>query len=174
MNLTRKFAVIIACLWALGTGPALGQDYGPYGYGAGGGSVGVGFDWEGFYSGVYGGGVPMGDDRSYIAGVFAGVNAQVDSALLGVEAQLGGDFGDDFSLDAMVMGRGGAILNPDLLVYGTVGTGLVKGDFGYAFGGGAEYGVTDYLSVRGEALGTGEWGNGPDTVRLGAGLAFHL
>lgn len=144
------------------------QDYGPYGYG----NFGFGFDWDGFYSGVYGGGVPFGDG-SLNAGIFAGVNMSYESAVFGVEAQLGANVDDELGLDALILGRGGMSFG-DALVYGTAGTGLVDSEFSYAVGGGAEYGFTDYMSARGEVLGTGAWGSAPEDVRLALGVAFHL
>lgn len=147
---------------------AAAQDYGPYGYGG----FGYGFDWDGFYSGVYGGGVPLGD-TSWNAGIYSGVNVAIDSAVFGVEAQLGLDIGDDWGIDALVLGKGGMSFG-DALVYATTGVGLVSNDFGYAVGGGIEYGFTDYMSVRGEALGTGSWGEMPSDLRLTAGLSFHM
>lgn len=148
---------------------ASAQDYGPYGYGSGG----FGFDWNGFYAGVYGGGVPLGDNASFNAGIFSGVNVALDSAVFGVEAQLGANLGDDLGIDALLLGKGGMSFG-DALVYATAGAGLVGGDVGYAVGGGAEYGFNDYMSVRGEVLGTGAWGDLPGDVRMTAGVAFHL
>lgn len=169
MSAAVRFAAILAATTALAA-PALAQDYGPYGYGTAG--AGYGFDWDGFYAGVYGGGVPMGT-QSWNAGIFTGVNVSIDSAVFGVEAQLGADIAKSTSIDALVLGKGGMSLG-NALVYATAGTGLVSGDFGYAFGGGADYGITDYMSVRGEVLGTGAWGDMPEDMRFTAGLAFHL
>lgn len=145
------------------------QSYDPYGYG----SYGYGFDWDGFYSGVYGGGVPFGDETSWNGGIFAGVNVDFGGPVVGVEAQLGIDIADELGLDALILGRGGYGFG-DVLGYAAVGTGYVGGDFGYAVGGGLEYGFTDYLSARGEVLGTGAFGDWPSDVRITAGLAFHL
>lgn len=167
MSAVARLAAILMATAAIAT-HASAQDYGPFGYGGGG----YGFDWDGFYAGVYGGGVPFGD-TSWNAGIFTGVNVSIDSLVLGVEAQLGADMADSTSLDALVLGKGGMSFG-NALVYATAGTGIVSGDFGYAFGGGADYGITDYMSVRGEVLGTGEWGAGPSDMRLTAGIAFHL
>lgn len=151
---------------AIAATPAWTQDYGPYGYGAGG------MDWDGFYAGVYGGGVPFGD-TSWNAGVFAGVNVDLGSAVVGLETQIGADFDTNTSMDALLLGKGGVNLN-GMLVYGTGGVGWVSGNTGYALGGGVEHGLTDYLSVRGEALFTGNWSGGGSDLRLTAGLALHL
>lgn len=148
--------------------PAFAQDYGPYGMGGG-----LGFDWNGFYSGVYGGGSPMNDPMTWNGGIFTGVNVQIDSIILGAEAQVGTEFSDTFALDALLLAKGGLSLG-SAAAYATAGGGLAGGDLSYAVGGGVEYGVTDYLSVRGDVLGLAEWGSGPDEVRLTAGFAFHL
>ncbi|AEQ51336.1 outer membrane protein [Pelagibacterium halotolerans] len=166
-----SFAVRMAAVLIAGTalaGHANAQDYGPYGLTG----TGYGFDWNGFYAGVYGGGVPFGT-TSWNTGIFSGVNVTIDTAVVGVEAQLGADFAGSNSIDALVLGKGGVSLG-EALVYATGGPGIVSGDFGYALGGGAEYGFTDYMSVRGEILGTGAWGSMPSDMRVTAGLAFHL
>lgn len=165
MTAGRRIVVAIAMM-AAAAAPAAAQDYGPYGYG-------TGFDWDGFYAGVYGGGVPMGDEASWSAGIFTGVNVAIDSAVFGIEAQLGADIGSTMSMDALILGKGGMALG-DMLVYGTAGTGIVQGNFGYAFGGGGEYAFTNTMSARAEVLGLGEWGSGPSDVRLALGVAFHL
>jgi outer membrane immunogenic protein len=171
-----SFAIRIAAVLIAGlsfAGQASAQDYGPYGVtGSNSLGSGYGFDWDGFYAGVYGGGVPFGT-TSWNAGVFSGVNVTIDSAVVGIEAQVGGDFASSTSIDALVLGKGGVPLG-DALVYATGGTGIVSGGFGYALGGGANYGFTDYMSVRGEVLGTGAWGSMPSDMRVTAGLAFHL
>lgn len=163
----KRLATLLFALGAVAT-PAFAQDYGPYGYG------GYGFDWDGFYSGVYGGGVPTGD-TSLNAGIFAGVNATVGSALIGAEAQLGIDHDDPngLSLDALALARGGMTFG-DALIYGALGGGIREGKGAYAFGGGIEYGFAGNLSGRIEALGTGEIGHGPRDLRLTGGLAFHM
>ncbi|WP_404404233.1 hypothetical protein [Pelagibacterium halotolerans] len=171
MRALKAMFVAIAMTGGLAVAPAFAQDvYSGYNY-----NMGLGFDWDGFYSGVYGGGVPVTDgEQSWSAGIFTGVNVAVDQTfVLGAEAQLGGDFDSTIALDALVLAKGGAAFG-DALIYGAGGTGLIAGNFGYAFGGGIEYGVTDYVSVRGEALGTGEWGSGPNEMRLTAGVAFHM
>ncbi|MCD7060898.1 hypothetical protein [Pelagibacterium xiamenense] len=172
MRALKAMFIAIAMTGGLSVAPAVAQDlYSGYNY-----NMGLGFDWDGFYSGVYGGGVPVTDnEKSWSGGIFTGVNVALDQTfVLGAEAQLGGDFEqDNIALDALVLAKGGASFG-EALVYGTGGTGLIAGEFGYAFGGGVEYGFTDYISVRGEALGTGEWGSGPDEMRLTAGIAFHM
>jgi outer membrane immunogenic protein len=164
MSAAHRFAVAIAVLVATAL-PASAQDYGPYGYGSG-------FDWNGFYAGIYGGGVPIGT-TSWNAGVFTGVNVAIDSAVFGVEAQLGGGFGTAIGMDALILGKGGMSFG-EAMVYGTAGTGFNGGAFGYAFGAGGEYAFTNSMTARVEALGRGAWGSGPSDVRLAAGLAFHM
>ena len=171
MSVAIRVAALLAASTVL-VGAANGQDYGPYGYSGGALGTSYGYDWNGFYTGVYGGGVPMGD-QSWNAGIFTGVNVSMESAVFGVEAQLGGDLNDEWGLDALVLGKGGVNFG-QALAYGTGGLGLVSSDWGYALGGGVEYGLTDFMTVRGEALGTGAWGEGPNDLRLTAGVAFHM
>jgi len=166
--LSKRLCVAAAAVLFV-SAPALAQEYGPYGYGGGG----FGFDWDGFYSGVYGGGQPMSDPAAWNAGIFTGVNVTLDSILLGAEAQVGIDADDNFALDALILARGGLTLG-DMAIYALGGGGIIEGGAGYAVGGGIEYGFTDYLSVRADALGLAEWGTGPDEFRLTAGVAFHL
>lgn len=171
MRALKAIFLAIAMTAGLAVAPAAAQDaFGGYNY-----DMGLGFDWDGFYSGVYGGGVPVSDgDPSFSGGIFSGVNVALDQTfVLGAEAQLGADFDTDFALDALILVKGGAAFG-DALVYATGGTGYVAGDFGYAFGGGVEYGLTNYVSLRGEALGTGAWGAGPNEMRVTAGVAFHM
>lgn len=167
-----RLPVFVAAACAL-LSPALAsaQSYDPYGYNAYGSSI---FDWDGFYAGVMGGGTPFGDPASLSGGVFAGVNVTIDSALFGVESQLGIKHDDDSTaFEGLMLGRGGILLG-EALVFGTAGAGLVGGDGVYAIGGGGEYGITNSISARVDALGIGEWGNSPDRLRVTAGLAFHM
>lgn len=63
---------------------------------------------------------------------------------------------------------------PNLMAYGEAGPGWTSNGSGYAFGGGGEYALTDMTSLKGEVLGTGNWGAGPASAKIQAGLLFHL
>lgn len=156
----------IAAAAVLVAAPAFAQDYGPYG-------MSYGFDWDGFYAGVYGGAAPF-EGPTWNGGIFTGVNVTIDSILLGAEAQVGAAVdGDSFGLDALMLTRGGMTFG-NAAVFALAGAGFNQGVASYAVGAGAEYAMTDYLSLRADALGMGEFWTAPDEFRLTGGLAFHL
>jgi outer membrane immunogenic protein len=136
----------------------------------------VAFSFEGFYIGIQGGafftdGYGGFDHTAGLVGIVAGANFLVSDAILaGLEFQgdvfFGGNDGDDSSfgaVDALILGRIGALVTDEVLVYAAGGVGIVGGtgfEVGtsddtagfYALGGGVEVAVTDNLGVRGEVL----------------------
>ncbi|MDB5539684.1 MAG: porin family protein [Devosia sp.] len=141
--------------------------------------AGGGFDWSGFYAGVYG--VVQSSalrDAEVGAGIEAGVNAQFDFFLVGGEVALHGLTGDTIDTAyGQVTGRGGLLLTNDLLAYASAGYGMEltgTGESDLLAGGGLEYAVTDALSINAEYL-RGfdlEGGNPKDQFTLGA--RFHF
>lgn len=141
--------------------------------------VASGFDWSGFYAGVYGvvqsspaRGAEVG------AGIAAGVNAQFDFFLVGGEVALHGLTGDTIDTAyGQVTGRGGVLVTDNLLAYASAGYGMDltgTGEADLLAGGGLEYAVTDDLSINAEYL-RGfdlEGGNPKDQFSLGA--RFHF
>ncbi|HEV2518238.1 MAG TPA: porin family protein [Devosia sp.] len=141
--------------------------------------VASGFDWSGFYAGVYGvvqsnpaRGTELG------AGIAAGVNAQFDFFLVGGEVALHGLTGDTIETAyGQVTGRGGLLVTEDLLAYASAGYGMElsgTGERDFLAGGGLEYAVTDDISVNAQYL-RGfdlEGGNPKDQFSLGA--RFHF
>jgi len=141
--------------------------------------VATGFDWSGFYAGVYGvvqssplRGTEVG------AGIAAGVNAQFDFFLIGGEVALHGLTGDTIDTAyGQVTGRGGLLVTDDLLAYASAGYGMElsgTGERDFLAGGGLEYAVTDDISVNAQYL-RGfdlEGGNAKDQFSLGA--RFHF
>jgi outer membrane immunogenic protein len=141
--------------------------------------VATGFDWSGFYAGVYGvvqsspvRGTEVG------AGIAAGVNAQFDFFLVGGEVALHGLTGDTIDTAyGQVTGRGGVLVTDDLLAYASAGYGMElsgTGERDFLAGGGLEYAVTDDISLNAEYL-RGfdlEGGNAKDQFSLGA--RFHF
>jgi outer membrane immunogenic protein len=123
------------------------------------------FSFEGFYLGAQGGGA-FGNYHVGSLGVVAGANFDVGNSIVaGGEFQGDWLFGDSLSpsYDFYALGRVGMIVSPDLLAYAEAGPGWTSQSSVYAFGGGAEYAITDSLGLKGEVLGTGEWGSGrPD------------
>ena len=141
--------------------------------------VATGFDWSGFYAGVYGvvqsssaRGTEVG------AGIEAGVNAQFDFFLVGGEVALHGLTGDTIDTAyGQVTGRGGVLVTDDRLAYASAGYGMElsgTGERDFLAGGGLEYAVSDDISIIAEYL-RGfdvEGGNPKDQISLGA--RFHF
>jgi outer membrane immunogenic protein len=133
------------------------------------------FNFDGFYLGAQGG-LGVGGLHAGSIGVVAGTNFTVsDPVIAGIEFQADALLkGGGNTYDFYALGRAGMVVNSDLMVYAEAGPGWSAGVGGYAFGGGAEYALTDVLSVKGEAQGLGNWGAGPSGAKLQAGLLFHL
>ncbi len=141
--------------------------------------VATGFDWSGFYAGVYGvvqsspaRGTEVG------AGLEAGVNAQFDFFLIGGEVAIHGLTGDTIDTAyGQITGRGGVLVTDDLLAYASAGYGMElsgTGERDFLAGGGLEYAVSDDISINAEYL-RGfdvEGGNPKDQFSLGA--RFHF
>lgn len=138
-----------------------------------------GFDWTGFYAGVYGTGQfsPDGGDQ-YGIGATAGVNTQFDFYLLGAEVAvqgLTGGVGD--TSYGQILGRAGLVVTDDVVVYAAGGYGLDLGapeEDDALVGGGVEMAVTDNLSVEAQYLHgfplSGD--NEKNQVTLGANFHF--
>jgi outer membrane immunogenic protein len=139
----------------------------------------AGFDWNGFYAGVYGT-VRNGDssDAQYGLGVQAGVNAQFDFYLLGAEVAvegLSGEVGD--TTYGQILGRAGLVATDDVLVYAAGGYGMDLGapdESGLLAGGGVELVITDSISVEAQYLHgfPVNGGNSKNQVTIGANFHF--
>ena len=135
-------------------------------------------DWGGFYAGVYG--VAQRSDANGTQaglGVTAGVNAQIDFVLVGAEVNLQGLTGDTVDTAyGEVVGRGGIVLDDDVLLYAAAGYGwdIAGGEGNVLAGGGIEFAVNDELSLNAQYLrGFDQMGDNPkDQVTLGA--RFHF
>ncbi len=141
--------------------------------------VGEGFDWNGFYAGVYG--VAQSSDArdgEIGIGIEAGVNAQLDFFLVGGEVALHGMTSDTIDTAyGQITGRGGVLLTDDLLAYVSAGYGAEltgTGESNALAGGGLEYAVNDGVSVSAEYLHgfALEGDNVTDQFSLGA--KFHF
>jgi outer membrane immunogenic protein len=136
-------------------------------------------DWSGFYAGIYGVAQQgAATDTQAGLGVSAGVNAQIDFVLVGAEVSLQALNGDKVDTAyGEVVGRGGIVLNNDVLLYAAAGYGwdLAGGQGGDVLaGGGVELAVTDQVSLNAQFLrGFDEAG---DTSRdqLTLGARFHF
>ena len=124
----------------------------------------TGTSFEGFYAGVQLGGVSYGNDSdndaSLLLGGVVGYNFTADPLLLGVELQ-GNYYFENDNVDAygdiLALGKLGFVAGSNFALYATGGVGYVwtnGDDFAeYALGVGAEYKVTDDMSIRADILG---------------------
>lgn len=119
----------------------------------------VGFDWSGFYAGVYG--TAQNGSTSgvqYGLGALAGVNAQFDFYLLGAEVAVSG-LADNGTVGettyGQVLARAGLVVSDNVAIYAAGGYGIdlgVPDEEDALLGGGVELGVTDAISVRAQYL----------------------
>lgn len=145
----------------------------------------AGFSWDGMYAGVNLG-AQFSDDEGLdidttqiLLGGAVGVNFTVaDPIILGIELQGNYLFENDDFDDAgqlLALGRVGAVVTDQVMVYGAVGAGMQFNDVDdegiYALGGGVEVAVTDAVSVRGEILGIGTFDDDGDDDFFEAGQA---
>lgn len=127
-----------------------------------------GFDWDGFYFGVYGGAevyTQPSPSANWQVGKLVGVNFVLsDDFLIGFEAQGEAYFvpGSGFvGTQAFLMARAGLIVSDDLLLYATAGVGRPFPTGGgpapnlWRAGGGIEWAVGDEMSIRGEIAAEG-------------------
>lgn len=138
-----------------------------------------GFDWSGFYAGIYGvaQSSPVGGTQ-YGIGIDAGVNAQFDFFLVGGEVALQGLTGG--TLDTaygQVLGKAGLVITDAVLIYAAAGYGVDLGpaaEDDILLGGGVELAVADDWTVRAQYLhGFAVSGANPkDQVTLGAHFHF--
>lgn len=139
----------------------------------------TGFDWNGFYAGIYGvaQSSPLGGFQ-YGAGLAVGANAAFDFFLVGGEvAFLGLTGGAGSTSYVQVLGKGGLILTDDVAVYGAAGYGLDTGapvQDQALVGAGVELALTDDVTVRAQYLhGFPITGANPiEQVTVGANLHF--
>lgn len=112
----------------------------------------IAYNWSGFYIGAHGGyGFADGDfEDGFVIGGQAGFNWQWNTFVLGVEGD--GSFVDFDDVDVLgtLRLRGGFALDR-FLVYGTGGAAFGP-DLGWVAGGGAEFALTDSVSLGAEYL----------------------
>lgn len=175
MRLSRTLLAGAAAI-ALTTGGAEAADLMVGGYDAGYSSSL--FNFEGFYLGATGGfGAFPVTGGVWTAGVVAGANFALNEVILaGVEFQ--GDSlwnGTGFvGVNALFLGKVGGYLSDDLMVYGTGGAGWVANAPAYALGAGIEMAVAEQISVRGEVMGTGNWGGWMNGAKASVGVLWHM
>ena len=139
----------------------------------------AGFDWNGFYAGLYGG-IQNSDagDMQYGAGVMAGVNAQFDFYLLGAEVAVQGITGGNTNTSyGQLLGRAGLVVSDNVVVYAAGGYGIDLGvpeESDVLVGGGVELAAFDNVSIRAQYLHGFpiDGGNAKDQFTVGA--AYHF
>jgi outer membrane immunogenic protein len=136
----------------------------------------AGFNWDGFYAGVYGAGRMSAVDGAQIGlGVDLGVNARLEFVLVGGEVAVEGLTGSTSTIYGEAVGKAGILLSDNLVLYGAAGLGT---DFGaqsdVLFGGGLDVAVSDTVSIDARYLdGAPITGANPkDQVTVGA--KFHF
>lgn len=139
----------------------------------------AGFDWNGFYAGVYGvAQVSPAWGTQYGLGVNAGVNAQFDFFLVGAEVAIHGLTGGAINTTyGQILGKAGVVITDDVLLYAAAGYGIDLGapaEDEFLLGGGIELAVAEDVSVRAQYLHgfpiTG--GNPKDQITVGAHFHF--
>jgi outer membrane immunogenic protein len=140
--------------------------------------VDAGFDWNGFYAGVYGAGsTGQADGAPLGLGVDVGINARFEFVLVGAEVSVQGNVGDDASAYLQGLGKVGVTLTDDLVAYGVGGAGLGVGAGNRSdvlLGGGLEFAVTDDVSVNARYMHGIPLSGAPPTDQLAIGANFHF
>lgn len=140
------------------------------------------FDWNRFYVGIFGAAQDndaAGFDWEYGAGIDAGMNAQFDFYLLGGEVAISGLTNQNHSRTyGQVLARGGLVVTDNLLFYGAAGYGVdlsAADDQHWLAGGGAEYALTNNVTIRGQYLhGFGTDSATPDMNQVTVGVNYHF
>lgn len=138
-----------------------------------------GFDWSGFYAGVYGVGQNSDvADIQYGLGVQAGVNAQFDFYLLGAEVAVHGLTGDLGNTSyGQILGRAGLVVTDEVLIYAAGGYGIdlgVPSEEDVLLGGGLEVAMTQNVSVEAQYLHGFPLSGGNDKDQISIGANFHF
>ncbi len=140
--------------------------------------VSDGFDWNGFYAGIYGVGQlsPLGGPQLG-AGLDLGVNAQFDYVLVGGEVAFHGLTGGASGTYIEALGKVGVLPGDDVLLYATAGYGLSLGpaaETDLLLGGGVEFAVTDNVTLRTQYLHGFPLTGGNPKDQVTAGVNFHF
>lgn len=139
----------------------------------------TGFDWNGFYGGIYGVGQfsPVRGNQ-YGVGLDLGVNATFDFYLLGAEVAaqgLAGGQGD--TSYGQVLAKGGVLVSDDLALYAAAGYGIdlgVAGQSNWLLGAGVEMAITDNVSLRAQYLHGFEADGANPTNQVTIGANYHF
>lgn len=139
----------------------------------------TGFDWNGFYAGVYGiGQMSPAGGTQYGLGINAGVNAQFDFFLVGAEVALHGLTGGTIDTAyGQVLGKAGVVITDDVLLYAAAGYGIDLGapaEEDLLVGGGVELAVTEDFTLRAQYLHGFALTGGNPKEQLTIGANFHF
>ena len=139
----------------------------------------TGFDWDGFYAGVFGAAQTRENAPSQFgAGIELGVNAQLDFMLVGGEVALHGlTDGTVETAYGQVLGRTGLLITDDVLLYAAAGYGVELGlpaDGDLLVGGGIELGLPGDVSVRAQYLRGFPVSGGETVDQVTLGARFHF
>ena len=138
-----------------------------------------GFDWNGFYAGLYG--VAQMSPvlgTQYGAGINLGVNAQFDFFLIGAEVAMHGLTGGAIDTTyGQVLGKAGVVITDDVLLYAAAGYGIdlgapVEDDF--LLGAGVEMAVADDFTIRAQYLHGFALTGGNPKEQFTIGANFHF
>ncbi len=138
------------------------------------------FDWSGFYVGVYGSTHTISTQGLALGvGVNLGVNTQFDFVLTGAEVAIRGlsDAAGGMVLEGQLLGRAGVVVGEDLALYGTAGIGLditAPGDPSLVLGAGAEYALTDSVTLRAQYQHEFATTNSAPSDSFSFGANFHF
>lgn len=139
----------------------------------------AGFDWSGFYAGVYG--VAQSSPNlgnQYGVGINAGVNAQFDFFLVGAEVALQGLTGGVLDTTyGQVIGKAGVVVTDNVLLYAAAGYGIDLGapaEDDFLVGGGLELAVADNVSLRAQYLHGFPISGGNPKDQFTVGANFHF
>lgn len=181
MTLTRHIAIATASVLFISV-PAVAADAITYQTSAPQSSMPVantGFDWNGFYGGIYGvGQFSPENGNQYGVGLDLGVNAQFDFYLLGAEVAAQGLTGGSGSTSyGQVLAKGGVLVTNDLALYATAGYGIDLGgpdQSNWLLGGGVEMAITDSVSLRAQYLHGFESDGTNPTNQVTIGANYHF
>jgi outer membrane immunogenic protein len=139
----------------------------------------TGFDWDGFYAGIFGvGRNSTANGVQYGIGLDAGINKQFDFVLVGGEVSLQAlTNGTVDTVYGAILGRAGLLLTDEVLIYAAAGLGIDLTTFAeddMLVGGGVEFAVAEDWSLRAQYLhGVPLSGANPkDQLTLGAHFHF--
>ncbi|MFD2646347.1 outer membrane protein [Devosia albogilva] len=138
-----------------------------------------GFDWGGFYAGIFGGvrnGSVSGSQPTF--GIQAGVNAQFDFYLVGAEVAVEGLTGGVGETSyGQLLGRAGLVATDDVVIYAAGGYGIDLGapaEEDVLLGVGAEMAISDSLSIEAQYLRSVPVGGANASDQFTIGTNFHF